>query len=77
MLYFVKTLKIFVELEQMFRYYCKFLNDFQNINWTLFLSKQFAKVNADHILNCHNLYFKIRKRFATFRLKIYNKKKLQ
>lgn len=76
-LYFVniETFKIFIKLEQMFRYYSHFFNDFQNINWTLFLSTEFSKViNANHIFNCHNLYFKIIKRFVTFRLKIHNKK---
>jgi len=72
----IKTFKIFLKFEQMFRYYCNFFNNTQNINWTSFLSVQFAKVDADHILNCHNLYLKIIRRFVVFRLKIYNKKLL-
>lgn len=60
----IKTFKVFLKFEQMFRYYCNFFNNTQNINWTSFLSAQFAKVDADHILNCHNLYLKIIRRFV-------------
>jgi len=41
----VQTFNMFIKLEQMFRYYCKFFNDFQNVNWTSFLTAEFAKVN--------------------------------
>jgi len=64
---------MFIKLEQMFRYYCKFFNDFQNVNWTSFLTAEFAKVNTNFILNCHNLHFKIIRRFAVFKLRTYNK----
>jgi hypothetical protein len=70
----IETFQVFIKLEQMLRYYSKFFNNFQNINWTAFLSAEFAKVQAKHISNCHNLYFKIIKKFATLRLKIYNRK---
>lgn len=39
----IKTFKVFLKFEQMFRYYCNFFNNTQNINWTSFLSNNLQK----------------------------------
>jgi len=65
----VQTFNMFIKLEQMFHYYCKFFNDFQNVNWISFLSAEVQKLILIHILNCHNLHFKIKRRFTVFKLR--------
>lgn len=57
----------------MFRHYSKYF-DTENIDWRSFLIYKFGMVPADHIMNCHQLFLKIIKRFAVFRLRIMRKK---
>ena len=59
----------------MFRYYSKYFN-IENINWKDYLIFSFSQIAADHIINCHQLFFKIIKRFVVFRLRIINKKNI-
>lgn len=69
----IKTFKVFILLEKMFRHYSKYF-DTKNINWKNYLIFKFSQVPADHIRNCHELFLKIIKRFVIFRLRILNKK---
>lgn len=69
----IKTFEIFITLEKMFRYYSKYFKHMQNIDLKTFLIYQFSTIKANHILNCHQLYNKIIRRFAVFRLRIYKK----
>lgn len=71
-----QVFQLFVKMEEIFRHYSPFLNKF-NINWKLYFSTVMKKhVNAVHIPSCHNLYEKIINRFVTFRLRIFNKKRI-
>lgn len=70
----VKTFKMFLKLEQIFRHYSKYFNKIKNIDLKSFLFKKCKKINADHILTCHNLSCKIMKRYVIFRLRIFYKK---
>lgn len=69
----IKTFKVFILLEKMFRHYSKYF-DTKNINWKNYLIFKFSRVPSDHIKNCHELFLKIIKRFVIFRLRILNKK---
>lgn len=75
-LYFVNksTFRIFIKLEQMFIYYSKYFLNIENTNIKAFLTAKFKEVPADHILNCHNLYSKIVRRFIVLRLHIHQRK---
>lgn len=76
-LYYVNepTFKVFLKLENIFRHYSFYFQVMYNVNLHKFLVNEFNSVPADHILNCHNLRQKLYKKFATFRLKIQNKRK--
>lgn len=56
------------------RFYSKYFLDIGNTNVKSFLTSKFSNVPADHILNYHQLYWKILKRFVILRLHIYQRK---
>jgi len=70
----INTFKIFIAMEQRFRYYAKYFDNINNIK--LFLIKNFnnIKIKCD-IFECHNLLRKIIVRFVVLRLRIYKKRK--
>jgi len=77
-LFFVnnKTFEIFKKLEYVFRQYQKSMCN-NNRGFKNFLVDKFYNIlYKSHILSCHNLHIKIANRYAIYRMRIANKKKI-
>lgn len=76
-LFFVndETFEVFKKLEYIFRQYQKSFTCCDNVK--KFLVDKFLEIlRNSHILKCHNLHLKIANRYAVYRLRICNKKKV-
>jgi len=71
-----ETFEVFKKLEYIFRQYQKSMCN-KNRGFKNFLVDKFCNIlNNSHISSCHNLDIKIANRYAIYRMRIANKKKI-